>query len=63
MTQGVPSELVTAIRRLVEEIAPHDPGLAARAFNGLVTVYGRIACGAAVHRIIDGSPSPAWLPV
>jgi hypothetical protein len=59
MNQGVPPELVSSMRRLNDEIAPYDLGLATRAFHGLVAVYGRIACGAAVRRITRESPT--WI--
>lgn len=60
MGDEVPNELVTTVRRLVEEIAPRNEELAARAFHGLVTTYGRSSCGAALRHV--AAPAPAeWV--
>lgn len=44
MSSYIPVELIVAIRHLVDEVAPHDPDVAARRFDQLVLDYGREPC-------------------
>lgn len=48
MSEGVPLDLVAAVRRLVEIDSAIDPDHAAEQFDQLVTIYGRAQAAAAL---------------
>jgi hypothetical protein len=48
MSEGVPLDLVAAVRRLVEVDSAIDPDHAAEQFDQLVTMYGRAQAAAAL---------------